>query len=142
MGGTRTRSERAPAWRTVVLVLLACGWLLAPALLLEFALVNSSRLFGAQPNPYEQQRAVRYVEVALFTLVAFPAAATAVSAVGRRRLATRLFAIGTALALIVATIGMGCVVGLVVTPAPDAPPGVTSTHCQERSGGDTQCPGG
>jgi hypothetical protein len=88
-------------------------------------------LFGERPTAAEEAEAARWLVGAIAAAVLIPIAALLLG--GRRRWTAALVA--------------GCLFGgfagaAVADLAPDAPPAPRPYVCQERSGGDSDCPGG
>jgi hypothetical protein len=128
---------RSPVWATALLAVLSCCSMLVPLVLLVAARVRAAPLFGEAPGGAAQHAADGYVETALVVAVAGTLAALGV-AWRWRRTAVRPFA---ALTAVVAVVAVAFVVAHVARSGPRPVPG-EPPHCQERSGGGTECPGG
>lgn len=134
-GAERTRAEGT----TLLLAVLWGGWVLVPPGLALAALGHLVAFLGESPTEAEQAQARSLLVRAALVAVALPLTGLVVSLrTGRRRNAV---ASGCALAL------SGVVAAVVAVAAVrEAGPGVAPRDrevvCQERSGGDSDCPGG
>ncbi|RSD23593.1 hypothetical protein [Amycolatopsis eburnea] len=125
MGEIRT------AWVSVVLALCAVGLLLVVPFLVLLGFLASIPVFGETSGA-----ATGYLTWAAVLGAGLPLVGVVVSATTRRRGWTWFFAICLTLAAAVAVLSWADD----LRHAPPPPPG--PRHCVERSGGDTDCPGG
>ncbi|MBE8519845.1 hypothetical protein ILP97_20500 [Amycolatopsis sp. H6(2020)] len=116
---------------SVLLALVAVGWLIAVPYLVLLGALGSMPVFGTSTH-----RGDAYLTWAAWLGVGLPLAGVVVSATTRRRGWTWFFGIGLALAAAVAALNWADD----VRHAPPPPP--EPRHCVERSGGDNDCPGG
>ena len=130
--------RRLPTWVVVTIAALTVGWLGAAAMALG-SLTELWSLFGEAPTVADLEQAQRQVLIATVLATGCPALAWLLAVRWRRSTAQAVFGVGALASLL----GGVLLYGLVAPerPAPpvrdDGPP-----VCQERSGGDNDCPGG
>jgi len=137
------RAERRKHAAAVIVVCMALWSCVVPALAAS-AYFAGFRLPEAGPPSHEQVIGRGTLILALIVvLVVLPAAAAVVGFRNHRPVAASLCglitAAGLAAGLLLLPRGLG---DLGWNSAPAATPETTPSHCVERSGGDTRCPGG
>ena len=130
--------QRAPAWVVLTMALLTVGWLAAASSALG-PVLDLWSLFGEAPTTAELEQAQRQVLIATGPAVVCPALAWLLALRRRRSTAELVFAVGALLSLLGGVLLYG-----LVAPERTAPPVRDDgpSICQERSGGDNDCPGG
>lgn len=125
-------------------LLLVC-WLLGTPACLYVAAIAGATLFGEPPSSSDLRTATWAAAAAVGCGLGAPALATAIAAFARRK------AVAIVAAVVLAVTGTAGVVAVAFSPdtlravrdqiSPDPEPS-RGPVCQERSGGDTRCPGG
>lgn len=131
--------ERAPTWGVATIALLTLVWLGATPVVALGSVMDLWTFLGEVPTAADHSRAQQHAVIATVLAAGCPAVAWYLSARWHRRTARVVFGVGAVLGLV----GGLVLYGLVSPHTPDVPvrdegPPV----CQERSGGDTDCPGG
>ena len=139
MDAQPTAERRTPAWGTPAEVLLTAVWVVGTPLLLIAAAVTAAPFFGEAPTAAELQRADSLLWVAAAVGVGCPALALGLALRWGHRVAALAFGAAAAAGLV----GVLVLGASNVQRDPGPAPGPTGPPvCQERSGGDTDCPGG
>lgn len=126
---TTTETETDP--RKTFRLGLGLVWLVAPGWCLVKALELLFHLFGESATPAEEAEASRWLTAAVLVSLG-------VSLAGLLFGGRRLWWAALALSVVFSAVAAASVVEL----RPDGPPAPRTTVCQERSGGDSDCPGG
>ena len=126
-----TTTETDTDTRALVRLALAAAWLGVPTWSLWKAFVLLFHLFGESATAAQEAEAARWLTLGAVVAVAAPCVALLL---GGRRLWVAALVFGGLVA--------GVFASGVADLTPDAPPEPRPYVCQERSGGDSDCPGG
>ncbi|WP_139220408.1 hypothetical protein [Trujillonella endophytica] len=138
--GVRAPDDAADGLLAALLLgLLWVAWVLVPVGLLLAGLGETLTFFGEAPTAAEKARArERYAWAAVVALV-LPAIGLVVSLRARRRV--HAIAFGCALT-VAGVVALGVTLAAGYADPDEAPQPERGVVCQERSGGDSDCPGG
>ncbi|GAA1280423.1 hypothetical protein Psi02_72670 [Planotetraspora silvatica] len=125
-------------WSGLALVVLTLIWLIGTPYL--FMVAFGEGLRGSLGGPSDGDRATRFLIASAVVGVAAPALAAIVAGMTRRKSATWVFGVSTALCLLLVTAinGIGQREADSTPTREPLPPG----YCVEHSGGGNDCPGG
>ncbi|GAA2868716.1 hypothetical protein GCM10010517_28580 [Streptosporangium fragile] len=130
-------TEKPGPWSGLALVVLTLIWLIGTPLL--FLQVFAEGLRASRGGPSDGDRAMRFLIAAAVVGVTAPALAAIVAGKTRREGAALVFGVAAALCFVAGAVLVSVDLRVSSVPSPEPlPPG----YCVERSGGDSDCPGG
>ncbi|WP_084955842.1 hypothetical protein [Thermoactinospora rubra] len=130
-------------FEVLALVLLWLVWLLATPHLWWGAVITATPFYGDQPTAEESATASRLMRAALICGFGIPLVGLAACLALRRHVMAVLFVV-TLGVTVVAALATGTISPETLKPVETTSPVPSHQHigCQERSGGDSDCPGG
>ncbi len=134
---TPRRTGRGRRVARVLLPLLALTWLVGGGALVLAAVGESLAFLGESPSAEERARSAGYLLAAAWVAAGVPVLGLVLAAVVRSRAGVVVFSV-----LLLLGLAFAGLVGVERYRDRSAEPRAPVTVCQERSGGDTRCPGG